>query len=102
MNIIDICERLKNVKSVFNDKVYTINEERLIIEETTLLGFAKIDDGNSRNREYGYYAFIEGDYNPAKYLKIEIEKLYSNKESAQTALNEIIQQKVDALLAKKA
>jgi hypothetical protein len=100
MDINEICERLKNVKSTFNEKVYTINEERLTIKAHTLLGFIKLDEGDEQRTKYVYYAYIDGEY-PVVNQKIEINKLYSNETLAKEALNKIIQQKVDCLLAKK-
>lgn len=100
MDINEICERLKNVKSIFNEKVYTIDEEKLTIKAHTLSGFHKIDEGDEQRCKFVYYAYIDGEY-PVDTQKIEISKLYSNETLAKEALNKIIQQKVDCLLAKK-
>ena len=100
MTINEILERLKNVKSVFNEKVYIIDEKNLKIKAHTLLGFNKLDEGNEQRCKYVYYAYIDGEY-PVVNQKIEIDKLYGNEALAKNALNKLIQTKVDSLLAKK-
>lgn len=95
MEISEICERLKNVKSTFNEQVYTIDEEKLTIKAHTLEGFHKIDEGGEQRCKFVYYAYINGEY-PVVYQKIEISKLYSNETLAKEALNKIIHKKLIA------
>lgn len=100
MTIKEICERLSNVDSPLNDKVYLVDYEHYKVKPYTLNGFVRVDEGGSQGSKYAMYAVLEVGY-PDSDIRVKIDRLYGNRKSAISALNSHIDSQIKDLEDKK-
>lgn len=101
MTVKEICERLANVESITNDRVYIVNYDSFRIKMHILLGFIhKVEAGSEMKPIPMNYAILD-DVWPDKSIKVKIEDVYADEDSAKKALNAHIQGLIDNLELKK-
>ena len=101
MTVKEICERLINVESTNNDRVYIVVYDSFRIKKHLLLGFIhEVEEGINKIPTPMNYAVLDDEW-PNKSIRIKIEDVYANADSAKKALNAHIQGLIDNLELKK-